>query len=328
MKIEISELMNKKGVMFDWANKVQRGITLSEEEQEISEVVDVWAKEIGNRGTDPNNEIAEYIKKVVEPEVFNPDDALLNALFNIGTIGEFDEKAAEVLPKNTLKVYDAVRGGNVPKSYIDPSVFDTQTVKLQTETEIKYSDLRRNGYKSIAKLTELAEEALQNEKYFRLLNAIDNALTTGGENDIASGSTLTMAALDNLSTYLLDRGTNPYIIGLTKYTNSIIKMSGFEGYCSEDMKNELNRYGRIALYNGVKINGVSSAKKTGHGQTLVPDKRILGIADKVGDLDMRGELRILQTMDNNNEKVHLKFTGYDFDYVIYHLDKIARITLG
>ncbi|MBD5589186.1 hypothetical protein [Clostridium botulinum] len=329
MKIEISELMNKKGVMYNWANKVQRGLELSEEEQEISEVVDAWAKEIGVRGTDPNNEIAEYIRKVVEPEVFNPDDRLLNALFNIGSIGEFDEKAAEVLPENTLKVYEAVRGGNVPKSYIDPAVFTVSTVKLQCETEIKYSDLRKNGYKSIAKLTELAEEALQNEKYFRLLNAVDNALATGKENDIAAGgANLTMAAMDNLTTYLLDRGSNPQIIGLTKYTNKISKMDGFEGYLSEDMKNELNRNGRIAMYSGVAINGVSSARKTGHGQTLVPDKRILGIADKVGDLDMRGELRVLQTMDNNNQKVHLIFTGYDFDYVLYRLDKMARITLS
>lgn len=329
MKVEVSELMNEKGTMFAWAQKVQKNLELSEEEKEISQVVDEWAREIGRKGADPNNEIAEYIRKVVEPEVFNPDDKLLNAMFNLGTIGEFDEKSAEVLPENTLKVYEAVRGGNVPKSYIDPSVFDVKTIKLQTETEIKYSDLRKNGYKSIAKLTELAEEALQNEKYFRIFNAIDNALNTGKDNDIsAGGKVLTITAMDAITTYLLDRGTEPYLIGLTKYTNGIAKMPGFEGYLSEDMKNELNRKGRISMYNGVTVNGISSAKKTGHKKTLIPDSRVFGIADKVGDLDMRGELRVLETMDNNNEKVHLKFTGYDFDYVLYQLDKMARIVLS
>lgn len=331
VKNEMASLMSEKGTMYSWASKVNANQKLTQEETEISEVVDVWAKDLGTKGgVLEAQEIAQYIQKTVEPIVFNVDDSLLSSMFNMGTIGEFDEKETDSIPKNTLKVYDAVRGGNVPKSYLDPSVFTPVSVKLQTETELKFSDLRQNGYKSVAKITSLSEDALTTEKYFRVLNAVDNALAGGttDQNITAGGNALTVAAMDSLSTYLTDRGTNPFLVGLTKYTNSIARMDGFEKYLSDNLKDENNKYGRIGFYSGVKVNGIPSAKKTGLGQTIVPDKRIIGIADKIGDLDMRGSLRVFSDLHNNSEKITFKFTGFDFDMVIYYLENMARITLS
>lgn len=329
LNTEIASVMNEKGKVFEWASRVKGKMALTDEQNELSEVMDSFAKEVGQTGHDKDHLIAEFIKKVVEPEVDNPDDEILNAMFDMGQIGEFDEKLYNVLPKNTLKVYDAVRGGNVPKSYLDCGVFAPKSIALQTETQIKMSDLRRNGYKSIANMIVLAEEALTNEKYFRILNAVDVALA-GGEKEQSitnSGTSPLETSVDELALYLNDRGENPFMIGLTKYTNRLAKMSGFTSFLSEDMKNEFNRYGKLGLYQGVKINGISGARKTGSGLTLVPDKRILGIAGKVGELDMKGELRVLQEEDINKEVINLKFTGYDMNYVIYRLDKMARIVL-
>jgi hypothetical protein len=42
-------------------------------------------------------------------------------------------------------------------------------------------------------------------------------------------------------------------------------------------------------------------------------------------MNIRGEMRMYETPDNNAEKIKLKFTGYDVDYTIYYLDKIAKI---
>lgn len=328
---EISSVIKERD-LFDWSVKVNNKLELSAEDKEVTEVIDAFARELGEKGrtADNNMVIAEYIKQVVEPLVYNPDDSIINQMFKVGSIGEFDEKSYTGLPKNTIKVYDSIRGGNVPKSYVDPSVFTPVSFGLQAETEIDYSDLRKNGFKSIAKMTQLAEESLNNEKYFRVFQGVDNALSVlGGDQNINGGSALTIAGMDAFTGYLNDMSEgNPFVIGLSKITNSIIRMSGYEQYLSNEMKNEFNRLGKVGLYNGVRIDSIPTARKTADGKNLIPDKRLFGIAGQIGDLDMKGSLRVYDTMDNDSEKVRLKFTGFDVTYVIYYLDKMSRITLS
>jgi hypothetical protein len=307
--------------------------TLDTSDKEMIEVLDAFAKEVGNSGRSPENAtlVSELIKQTVEPLVFQPDQSILSSIFNMGSIGEFDEKLYTGLPKNTLVVHDATRGGNVPKSYVDPTLFQPVKHSLQVETELNYSDLRRNGWKSLAKMAELTREAFEQEFFYRLFAGIDAALDAipVGDQNINAGSSLTQANADVFTRYLRDMSEgDPFMVGLSKYVDPISRMQGYESFLSDEMKNELNRMGRLAMYDGVRITSVPTAKKTSKGLNLIPDKRILGIAGKIGDCDMRGELRYYETYDNNAEKVHLKFTGYEFDYVIYYLDKIARIVFS
>ena len=124
IRTEIAELMNTKGTMLDWASKVNYAPkSLSAEETEISEVVDAWAKEIGRTGHDNNLEISNFITKVIAPEVYDMPDALLSTMFDRGSIGEFDDVQINEIAKNTLKAFEAAKGGNVEKSYIDPTAF-------------------------------------------------------------------------------------------------------------------------------------------------------------------------------------------------------------
>lgn len=44
-------------------------------------------------------------------------------------------------------------------------------------------------------------------------------------------------------------------------------------------------------------------------------------------MDMRGDLRVLQTSDNNREVISLKFTGYEFVYVITHPERICKLAI-
>lgn len=305
---------------------------LEAEDKEVIQLLDAFAREIGNSGKTSENTtlVSELIKKTVEPMVFQPDSSILSNMFNMGSIGEFDEEMYTGLPKNTIKVYDAVRGGNVPKSYVDPGLFTPVKFSLQAETELDYSDLRRNGWKSISKMTELTRESLEQEMFYRLFTGVDSALDAlTGDQDIDTSSALTVANADTHARYLRDMSEgNPFMVGLSKYMDQIAKISGYETYLSDELKNELNRVGRLAMYNGVTISSIPTAKKTASGSTLVPDKRIFGIAGQIGDATMRGELRMYETYDNNAEKVHLKFTGYEFEYVIYYLDKMARITFA
>lgn len=303
--------------------------TLQADDREAIEILDHFAKEIGTSGKTSENThlISELIKKTVEPVLFQPDSSILGDIFDMGNVGEFDENKFTGLAKNTIKVYDAVRGGNVPKSYVDPGLFAPVKVALQAETELSYADLRKNGWKSISKMTELTRNAFEQEMFSRLFAGIDAALdNVTGDQNIDTGSALTVANVDAFSRYVRDMSEgNPFMVGLSKYVDPIARMTGYETYLSNEMKNELNRVGRLAMFDGVALSSVPTAKKTAKGQALLPDKRIFGIAGKIGEADLRGEMRMYETYDHNAEKVSLKFTGYDFDYVIYYVDKIARI---
>lgn len=324
---EVASAIKEKNIL-ELSEKAKAN-NLQADDKEAIDVLDNFAREIGRSGKTSENTmlVSELIVKSVEPIIFQADQSVLYDMFDMDEIGEFDEAKYTGLPKNTIQVYDATRGGNVPKSYVDPGLFNPVKFSLQAETELNYSDLRRNGWKSIAKITELVRESFEQEMFYRLFAGVDAALdAVDGEQDIDAGSSLTPANADALARYLRDMSEgNPFMVGLSKYIDQIAKMDGYETYLSNEMKNELNRVGRLAMYDGVRLSSVPTARKTAKGLNLLPDKRIFGVAGKIGEANMRGEMRMYETYDNNAEKVHLKFTGFDFEYVIYHLDKLARI---
>lgn len=330
-KIEIAEIMEKNGQMYDWAEKVNRGASLTAEETEISQVVDAWAKEIGTKGKDSDNEIAEFIIKTITDPVYSKPDALIEKMFDSDSIGEFDDYIINKTPKNTLVAYDAAKGGNVFKSYIDTSALTPTWKHAQVETEISYAQLRRGGFKNIANMAVFAKEALDNKKIKDVFSALDTAIAGGNQVFAVTGgeSALTKAILDKLSLYVLDHladGDEGIMFGLNKYAQAIANMSGYTSYMSDKMKDDYNRYGLVKEYGGCLIGGFSGARKAADGELLVPDKRIFGIAGKVGNICDRGELRVYETLDNNKERVSLKFTGYEYGIKITNPENVAKIT--
>ena len=330
-KIEIAELMEKNGTMYDWAEKVNRGASLTAEENEISQVVDAWAKEIGTKGKDNDNEIAEFIIKTITDPVYNKPDALIEKMFEMDSIGEFDDYVINKTPKNTLVAYESAKGGNVYKSYIDTSALTPTWKHAQVETEISYTQLRRGGFKSIANMAVFAKEALDNKKIKDVFSALDTAIA-GGEQvfEVTGGeSALTKTVLDKLSLYVLDHladGDTGIMFGLNKYAQAIANMSGYTSYMSSTMKDDYNRYGLVKEYGGCLIGGFSGARKAADGELLVPNNRIFGISGIIGTLCDRGELRVYETLDNNKERVSLKFTGYEYGIKITNPENVAKIT--
>lgn len=331
VKVEVAELMEKDGLLYDISEKVTYKQNLNTEEKEVAEVVDAWAKEIGNTGKDYEHEIAAYIQRVIAPEVYDKPDELLSLMFNRGTVGEFDDVRVVETPKNTLRAYNAAKGGNVRKSYIDSRAFTPTWKHKQVESSITYADLRRNGFKSIATLTTYANEAFKNAMIADVFNALDAGITGQDQIFAVTGAAPTAATLNQLALYVIDQaddGDTPFMFSLNKYAQGIANISGYTSFMSDAMKDEFNRYGLIREYAGVLIAGFSGAKKAADGATLVPDKRIFGVAGKIGDLDMRGELRVYETMDNNQEKVDLKLTGFEFGTVIYKPEKVGKVTFS
>lgn len=331
VKIEIAEMMEKNGQMYDWAEKVNRGVILSSEEKEISEVVDAWAKEIGTKGKDSDNEIAEFIIKTITDPVYDKPDALIEKMFDNDSIGEFDDYVINKTPKNTLVAYDAAKGGNVYKSYIDNTALTPTWKHAQVETEISYAQLRRGGFKNIANMAVFAKEALDNKKIKDVFTQLDTAISGGTQVFTITGneSALTKTVLDQLCLYTidqLDNGDEGFMFGLNKYAQAVANITGYTSFMSDKMKNDYNRYGLVKEYGGLLIGGFSGARKAADGELLVPDKRIFGVAGKIGTICDRGELRVYETMDNDKERVSLKFTGYEYGIKVTHPDKVCKIT--
>lgn len=324
---EIKDIMEKDGILFDVAEKVEYKRELNAEEKEIAEISDAWAREIGKTGKDPECTIAEFINRTVNEEVYNAPDELLDQIFERGSVGEFDDTEGYKDVKNTLVAHEAAKGGNVNRSYIDVSAVKPVWKNRQVETDLSYVDLRKNGFKSIATITTFMKEACQNALFFDALSMADTAVT-GGEQLIAvSGITPTIEAMDALSLYLNDRADDNVIITLNKYAQAIRRMPNFAQYMSEGMKEDFNRYGLVKTYDGIGIAGISGAKKTGNGSLLLPDKRIYGVAGKLGNLDMKGEIHTFQDMNNQNEKVHIMLKDFTYGFMLTHIENFAKVTL-
>lgn len=271
LNTEMKDVMSKKHVLFDVAEKVEYKRDLNAEEKEIAEISDAWAREIGETGKDPECEVAAYIKRTVQDEVYNAPDELLDQLFVRGNVGEFDDVEYDKEAKNTLISYEAAKGGVVDRSWIDLTALKTTWKNRQIETDLSYVDLRKNGFKSIANLTVFMKEACQNALFYDVLSQIDAAIVGGEAKIDVTGKVPTLADMDALSLYLNDRSDDAVIVTLTKYAQAIRRMDGFSQYMSNDMKNDFNRYGLVKTYDSIGIAAISGAKRQGNGSLLIPD---------------------------------------------------------
>lgn len=326
---EIAEAI-KNVNLYEMAAKTEYKLgNFTEDETKLIAELDPYFKKIGERGADPELEISAFVTRTITEQLYNAPDELLDMLFNRGTIGEFDDYNKTVLAKNTLTAYEAAKEGTVRKSFLDITVLTPHTHHLQVETEISYADLRRNGWKTVAGLTTYAMEALNNKMFKVIFDTIDAAIVAGAENYIAeSTASPTQATMNKVSLYINDRADgNGVIVALSKYIQAISKLTGFDSF---NMRDEVHKNGVLAMYDGIPLRGISSAHKMPDGSTQIADKRIYGIAGKIGDLDMKGAVRTYQTMDNNDEKIHIKVTGFDFTYCFNKdtLENICKVVLA
>ena len=272
LNIEVAELMKQPGRVYEVAEKTQYNRAMDAEDKEIAEVVGAHVKELIDKG-DPDKEIAQFINRTVTDELYGAPDELLDSMFERGNIGEFDDYRGERTIKNTLKVYDAAKGGNVPKSYLHFEAIKPVWRNKQIESDLSYVDVRRNGFRSVATLTTFMTEALKNQMFYDIFTMVDDAITGGEQKIDAQGKEPTMQDMDALALYLNEYadGGNPFTVSLMKYCAKMRRMTGYAEYLSDAAKDEFNRYGLVKTYDGVAITGISSAKKLGDGSLLIPD---------------------------------------------------------
>lgn len=320
--IEIAEAI-KDTNMYELACKTNAELDLTDSEKVTVSQLDAYFKKVGERGADPEHEIAAFVKKAINEEIYNAPDELLDYLFNRDNIGEFDDFEGVTDPKNTLVAYETAKGANVKRSFLDIGVLKPAWFNLQIESDISYKDLRKNGWKSVAVLTENAVAAFKNKMFKIIFDKIDAGITSGAANFITVGGTaMTQAAADAIALYVNDRADGDgVIVGKSAYIQQMSKLNGF---ASDEMKNEVHRTGRLGSYDGCEMFPISSAKKLGDGAAIFPDKRVYGVAGQIGSLSMKGETSVYETMDNNNESVHLKFADFTFG-VAFNKDTLEKI---
>lgn len=327
LRTEIAEVQNN-GKMFEIAQKTTYNLKMNTEEREVVELCDAWVREVAEKG-DPTKELAAFIKRTVNEKIYNAPDELLDSIFDRGTVGEFDDYEVVKDPMNTLVAYEAAKGGTVDRSWIDFSVLKPTWKNRQVEFDLSYVDMRKNGFKSVATFTNYATESLQNALFYDVFGMVDAAITGGEQRIDETGSNPTLASMDRLSLYLNDRNpSGALIVCLSRYAQAIRRMPGFAEYMSDSMKNDFNRYGLVNTYDGIGVAGISGAKKLGNGQLLIPDKKIFGIADKIGTLDMKGEVRVYEDMDNQKEVVKVAVKDFTYGYTITDIDNIAKIVIA
>lgn len=331
LKNEIASVMEDNGRMIEWASAIKYQNTLTNEMKEVSELADAWARELGKTGKDRDEELAALITKTFTPEVVTMPSSLIERMFDQNNIGEFDDYRVEKAPKNTIRVHDAVIGGNVDRSYIDHTVLTPTWRGLQAETDISLQSLRMNGFKTVAELLNHINESLEQNKLSIIFNMVDTAITSShaGYVDGTAATDPTDTVVKALSLYLNDvtDGEVPVIFGLNKYMQVISGLSGVTTFLTDAVKNQYNTTGRISNYAGCDLIGYSGQKKLVDGTLVVPDKKIFGVAGKLGDVITRGETRVFQTTDANSEKIHIKVSGYTFGTLIKDIDKAGKIAL-
>lgn len=200
----------------------------------------------------------------------------------------------------------------------------------QIETDISYADIEKNGWKTIALYTDYAVAAFKNKLFKFVFDTIDAGITSGAANYISAGAaTVSQAAMDAAALYIQDRAGygNGNFVALSKYVQQASKLTGFT---SDEMINEVHRTGRAGVYDGVSMTPISAAKKLGNGDQLIIDKRIFGIAGKLGVLNMKGEIKAYQDEDNNKEKFHLMFKNFSFALAFAEdtLENVVKIELS
>lgn len=328
MAIELSAILSEKNRFSEWASKVTyKSTNLDDKDKEISKTVDAWVKSLGSTG-DPAQEIAQLVRKTITLDTVEAPSALIDRMFNTDSIGEFDDVYGEVDPKNTIQVYEGGRGGNVDRSFIDHKVLRPSWTTLIAETDVSLKALRSGGYKTVAKLINDINEALEMKKISLIFNKIDAAKTVGSAGCIQETSTLpTAVSGDMLAEYLLDvtTGETPVMFGVNKYIQALSKLAGGTSYGSDAMKERYNQTGFLANYAGCELLGFSGQRKLPNGSLVVPDKRVFGVAGKIGDCITRGSSNVFQSTDIDSEKIHIKVSGYEFGVMFTDLSKVGKI---
>ena len=321
-RIEIAELLKQDGLAYSVAEKLRYDLKLNAEDKDFLSVADQWARHVGNTGADGAHELSQFIQKQLPDELYPTHDELIDLIADRGTVGEFDQVEYSRM-HNGLIAHEAAPGGTVDRSFMDMTFAQPFSRFRQVETDISLTDLRRNGFKTVANHVVAAKEKFHNALFYDFFAQVDGLAIGGAQT--ATG--LNPASMKKLSTYLLDRGGECVAVTQNQHAQDIADMAGHTSFMSDEMKSKFNRTGLVDIYRGVRIGAVAGSTIV-PGAPLLPDNRVYGVAGKVAKLDMRGDIRVLQQTNIQTEQIHIKITGFSYTFAFLKPENLFKLSVS
>jgi len=161
-----------------------------------------------------------------------------------------------------------------------------------------------------------------------MFNTIDATITGASQTATVAGAP-DKVTMDKLAKYVrseLVSGT-PMTLSNSDRAYEIAEVPGAT-LLSDNMRDQINNTGGLALFKGLTINEIAASRETGNGEKLINPARVYGIAGQIGERALKGSLRVLSQEDIKNEVVELKFTGFEFTYAITHPEKVFKLTIN
>lgn len=261
--------------------------------------------------------LAQYIERVVNEAIYETPDALLEELFDFKTVdGDNMGGLTAQSPANTLQSYEANPGGNVPRSFVNLAKPASVTKILQIETDISFDDIKRNGWKSVAMLTDYATASFRNRMLADTFAQIDAGIASGDNFIAGSGAYASAEEMAELATFAsqYDQGL---IIARKKYVTNARMLPSTQYIKASESE-----------YAGVPLR-FDAPPQNSKGQFMLPDKRMFAIAGKLGALDLRDKIDAYSVMDYNKQHIHLLFKNFTYRYAFYDASfgNVAKLVL-
>lgn len=101
---EVAEVMKDTSRVYDIAEKTTYKQNLTAEEKETSEVLDAWAKEVGKTGNDSNKEIAAFVTRTIQDELYQRHKKLYSKVNLLNSDFRTIDSLEGVLTNGTLTI--------------------------------------------------------------------------------------------------------------------------------------------------------------------------------------------------------------------------------
>lgn len=200
------------------------------------------------------------------------------------------EKPEFRLKKKGVKAYWIAPNSYTPKSrnYQETLGMEFDTISARPECFI--DEIKAGRIQGFVELIRDTREAVQNGiagKVFTLLGQFYNAISNSDmfQQDTTSLSQSSInSAIDEV---VYRTGANATVIGDLKLVNQI---RDFEGYDAETNL-EIRKSGKLGIYRGANLIGLSEVKDEATGKVLVPKNRLYVVSQKIGFAGTYGDTK-------------------------------------
>jgi len=266
------------------------------------------AMKLGLAQEDSRRAIAVKIVKTISDSMAQEDLASLLLTKEYIPLGQ----TVELKVPGKLKAYWHEPGSYAPRTQMVNKVFQIPTALISAHPEYELGQLESGRYGTMQEQIDAAKEALQGAINAKVFNTLIGSITSGANYATCSGK-LTFSALNDAINYVEDQvGGATAIVGRRNVLSSILDFGTDSmtapatdtGIFSDEMKNQVMKTGKIQLYRGIPLVGLTQWRDA-FGKVTVDEGNVLVIGKDVGRYVVSQELRSADAIDVDNLVWHI-----------------------